>query len=269
MKNKRISLLICSLLLTSTLVTTVSCVGTSSSSASGVNSSTPESSRPISSDTGEDKPSSSTSTSKPDLPDSEPDGVEERVIQTAYGNTKTIKQVENASTDTLIKLIRGREVLSSSKNELNYSGSLNVNDVIEVTSDYQYLVIDLFDGLGEQLLYSPSGNFVFQIPSTTIQKTYPTGVFSGNNFHFEARVASDKEVTSKTVRNLASNPYDFMYILTHMQIVLQEIMRNFLQEMQLTILSIQMDMVIIRINLGDMIKKVMLNLSFILGAMFC
>ncbi len=211
MKNKRISLLICSLLLTSTLVTTVSCVGTSSSSASGVNSSTPESSRPISSDTGEDKPSSSTSTSKPDLPDSEPDGVEERVIQTAYGNTKTIKQVENASTDTLIKLIRGREVLSSSKNELNYSGSLNVNDVIEVTSDYQYLVIDLFDGLGEQLLYSPSGNFVFQIPSTTIQKTYPTGVFSGNNFHFEARVASDKEVTSKTVRNLASNPYDFMY----------------------------------------------------------
>ena len=211
MKNKKISLLICSLLFTSTLVSTVSCVGTTSTTASDINSSNTETSKPISSDTNTDKPYSSTSNSSPELPDSDPDGVEERVITTAYGNTKTIKQVENASTDTLIKLIRGRNVIASSENELTYSDELNADDVIEITSDYQYLVIDLFDGLGEQLLYSPSGNFVFQIPSSTIQKTYPANTFSGSSFHFKARVASDEEVTSKTVRNLASNPYDFMY----------------------------------------------------------
>ena len=178
MKNKKISLLICSLLFTSTLVSTVSCVGTTSTTASDINSSNTETSKPISSDTNTDKPSSSTSNSSPELPDSDPDGVEERVITTAFGNTKTIKQVENASTDTLIKLIRGRNVIASSENELTYSDELNADDVIEITSDYQYLVIDLFDGLGEQLLYSPSGNFVFQIPSSTIQKTNPANTFS-------------------------------------------------------------------------------------------
>lgn len=128
--------------------------------------------------------------------------------ETAYGNVTVTDTVKNPSRDVTIKLIRGKNVLKTDVNELNYSGALETGDVIEIDSDYQYINLNLFGKLGEQLIYSPSGQFVFQIPST--RGIYDSTTFSGTDHTFTASVAGDADVNTR--RNLALNPYDYLYI---------------------------------------------------------
>ena len=94
---------------------------------------------------------------------------------------------------------------------MEFEEELKAGDVIEIQSDYQYINVNLFDAIGEQLIYSPSGQFTFQIPSTAAQVTYASGTFAGTSHTFTAGVASKEEII-KADRNLAVNAYDYMYI---------------------------------------------------------
>lgn len=130
---------------------------------------------------------------------------------TAYGNKTLTDAVKTPSNDVTIKLIRGKNVLEEAKGTLSYDKALQAGDIIEIESDYQYINVKLFDNLGEQLIYSPSGQFTFQIPSTATQAIYQTSTFGGTSYTFTASKATDAQVAASG-RNLAVNPYDFMYI---------------------------------------------------------
>lgn len=131
---------------------------------------------------------------------------------TDYGNEIYTAAVENPDQDVEIKFIRGRNVLGTGTGEYNYNGTLQAGDIIEISSDYAYIAVNLFDALGESIVYSPSGRFTFQVPPTGAQGIYPNGCFSGNAHTFTARVATDAEIASGEGRNLAVNPYDYMYV---------------------------------------------------------
>lgn len=137
----------------------------------------------------------------------EPEG---KVGTTAYGNKTLTAVVKDPSKSVKIKLIRGKNVLDEAEDSLTYTGALQAGDIIEIESDYSYLNVNLFDGLGEQLVYSPSGQFTFQVPSTASQVTYESGTFGASSHTFAASVATDGEVAAE--RNLTVNPYDYMYI---------------------------------------------------------
>ena len=130
--------------------------------------------------------------------------------KTVFGNTTLTDVVKNASKDVKIKLIRGKNILAEGTDTLAYSKSLQAGDIIEIESDYTYLNVKLFDNLGEQLVYAPSGQFTFQVPSTASQAFYQNGTFGGTSHTFTASVASDSEVAGE--RNLTVNPYDYMYV---------------------------------------------------------
>lgn len=130
---------------------------------------------------------------------------------TDYGNKTLTDAVKDPSNDVTIKLIRGKNVLKTDKGTLDYDGALQAGDIIEIESDYQYVNVNLFDSLGEQLIYSPSGQFTFQIPPTAAQVTYQSGTFGGSSHTFTASKATDSQVAASG-RNLAVNPYDYMYI---------------------------------------------------------
>lgn len=130
---------------------------------------------------------------------------------TAYGNKTITAAVKKPKNDVTITLIRGKNVLKTDVGSLEFNEALKAGDIIEIASDYKYINVNLFDGMGEQLIYSPSGQFTFQIPSTASQVTYAKGTFAGENHTFTASVAS-KEAITKADRNLALNVYDYMYI---------------------------------------------------------
>ncbi len=92
--------------------------------------------------------------------------------KTAYGNITNTATVKKPSNDVTVRLIRGKNVLKEEAGELNYEEALQAGDVIEIESDYKYININLFEELGEQMVYSPTGRFTFQIPSTASQVTY-------------------------------------------------------------------------------------------------
>lgn len=129
---------------------------------------------------------------------------------TPYGNQTTTSVVKNPSMDVKIKLIRGKNVLDTATDELRYNKALQAGDIIELESDYCYLNVNLFENLGEQLIYSPTGQFTFQVPSSALQATYPSGTFSGSNHVFTASVAADSSLKNES--NLALNAYDYMYV---------------------------------------------------------
>ncbi len=128
--------------------------------------------------------------------------------ETAFGSRTQVVESAEPTGETTIKLIRGRDVISSGNGSAAYTGALESGDIIEVTCDRRYIVIDLFDALGEQLVYSESGQFTFRIPSDG--GIYESGAFGGSSHTFTARAATDAEVTS-AARNLAENPYDRAY----------------------------------------------------------
>ena len=115
--------------------------------------------------------------------------------------------VSNPTDKVNIMVMGRRQVLARGEAELTY-GAFEYGESIEITSDYRYLWVQLNDILGETLVYSPSGNFTFQIPEST--EAYAANVFKGASNKIKARVATDNEV--KANRNLAVNVYDFMYL---------------------------------------------------------
>ena len=130
--------------------------------------------------------------------------------ETAYGNKTLTDAVKNPSDEAVIKLIRGRNVIKESAGSLTYDKALQAGDIIEIESDYKYVNVKLFDSLGEQLIYSPTGRITFQIPSSGAQAVYGKDAFGGTSHAFSASKASGSEVSER--RNLALNPYDFMYV---------------------------------------------------------
>lgn len=128
--------------------------------------------------------------------------------KTVFGNNTYTETVKDPSDDIVIKLIRGKKILKEGTGTLNYNETLKVGDVIEVQSDYRYFNVNLFDKLGEQLVYSPSGQFTYQIPS--LQSAYESGTFSGTSHTFTATKATDAEVAAKS--NVALNAYDAMFV---------------------------------------------------------
>jgi len=130
---------------------------------------------------------------------------------TDFGNKTYTAEVKNPTKSVNIKLIRGRNVLEEANDSLSYSKALQAGDIIEIASDYSYIKVNLFDGLGEQIIYSPSGQITFQIPSAASQAIYPADTFKGTSHEFTASVATDSEVAAAN-RNLAVNPYDYMYV---------------------------------------------------------
>lgn len=131
--------------------------------------------------------------------------------ETAYGNKTLTDAVKDPVQEVQIKLIRGKNVIASGSDSLSYSGSLTAGDVIEISSDYRYLNVNLFEDIGEQLVYSPTGRFTFQVPSAASQAIYSANTFKGTTHTFTASVASDSDV-AQADRNLAVNPYDYMYV---------------------------------------------------------
>lgn len=131
---------------------------------------------------------------------------------TPYGNKTITDEVKDPSSDVTIRLIRGKNVLDKGVNSLSYVKALQAGDIIELSSDYRYLKINLFEKLGEQIIYTPTGRLTYQIPSS--QTAYASGTFGGTSHLFTASALSDAEVESASndVKNLALNPYDFMYI---------------------------------------------------------
>lgn len=132
------------------------------------------------------------------------------ISETPYGNITTTGEVTNPSEDVTITLIRGRNVVDTGIGKLTYDGALQAGDVIEIAADYSYINVDLFPNLGSALVYSPSGQFTFQVPSVASQAVYETGTFAGTSHEFSASVATASEIAKS--RNLAVNPYDYMYI---------------------------------------------------------
>lgn len=138
--------------------------------------------------------------------DPAPDGTEGK---TAFGSKTYSAAVADPTGETKIKLIRGRDVIGSGTGSLTYSGTLKSGDIIEISCDRRYIAVDLFDALGEQIVYSENGQFVFRVPSD--DGIYADGAFGGSSHTFTARAATDAEISSDKARNLAVNPYDLMY----------------------------------------------------------
>lgn len=128
--------------------------------------------------------------------------------QTPFGNGTYTGAVKEPSDDISIKLIRGKNVLAEDNGSLVFNEAVKAGDIIEIQSDYKYFTINLFDKLGEQLIYSPSGQFTFQIPSS--ETIYESGTFGGSSHTFTAAKATNSEISER--RNLALNPYDYMYV---------------------------------------------------------
>ncbi len=127
---------------------------------------------------------------------------------TPYGNKTYTAEVSTPSDDVAITLIRGKNVLAEGVNELPYS-DLKAGDIIELSADRRFLCVDLFEKLGEQIVYSPTGRFTFRVPSGSLQNIYESGAFPAGGT-LKARVASEGELSES--RNLALNPYDLPYL---------------------------------------------------------
>ncbi|MBQ2804672.1 MAG: glycoside hydrolase family 88 protein [Clostridia bacterium] len=132
----------------------------------------------------------------------------------AFGNEKVTDVVKNPSKDVKITLIRGKNVIDSADGCLVYEGSLQAGDIIEIHSDYCYLNVNLFEALGEHVLYSPTGQFTFQVPPTATQAIYPSGTFGGTSHEFCASVVDDEQLAeaNQTPVNVTQNPYDYMFV---------------------------------------------------------
>ena len=113
---------------------------------------------------------------------------------------------ENPSDKVGIRVLSRDRVVAQGEDALTF-GALTYGYTVEVRSDYAYFWVQLGENLPETLLYSPEGIWSFQIPKD--DTGYQPGVFKAAQNTVKARVATADEIREK--RNLALNPYDFMY----------------------------------------------------------
>ncbi len=143
---------------------------------------------------------------------------------TPYGNTVVTRQVTKPSDDVDITVVRkktasttGKTVIARGEGEIKVN-SLSAGDLIQIDSDYCWIKVKLFDQLGEAIVYSPTGSFTFEVPASasvtsadevapSSSTLYPAGTFSAADITAEVATADD----IRNARNLAVNPYDFMY----------------------------------------------------------
>lgn len=132
---------------------------------------------------------------------------------TAFGNIRKTVVIDEPSDDVSIKLTRGRNIIGSGEGKLEYAGALQAGDVVSVMSDYRYIKLNLFDKLGEAIVYAPTGEFSFRVPEDI--SAYDSATFSGAKQTFTAYPAEDTDLSAS--RNLAANPYDYIYDIEHTQ----------------------------------------------------
>ena len=149
-----------------------------------------------------------TSSLVPTTSTNQPDDLE--IVKTPYSNEVKYSKVSNPSKDIEIKVVRdktsstrGSNVVYEGINELNVN-SFKTGDIVRIKSDYQYIKVKILDIFDEVILYSPEGEFVFEIPSST---AYSPEAFKGTKITCEVCQTSDL----KQKRNVCLNPYDFMY----------------------------------------------------------
>ena len=137
-----------------------------------------------------------------------PDG-KDKITFTKFGNKVIEREKSNPKQRVYITLIREKNVLVDDYDEVSYNGSLQAGDLIQIQSDYKYVMLDLFEDFEPALLYLPHGEFCFKVPNSTENAIYKSGIFSKTSHNFSAYVASKEEISS-TAFNRAFNPYDFM-----------------------------------------------------------
>ena len=134
---------------------------------------------------------------------------QDKVTYSDLDNKIVTRPLANPSQDVNIVLLREKNILKEDVDELLYEGKINAGDVIQITSDYKYVVLDLFNGFEPTLLYLPHGDFAFKVPSSAEANIYPSGMFNKSSYTFKAHVASESEIASLS-NSLTYNPYDFM-----------------------------------------------------------
>lgn len=127
----------------------------------------------------------------------------------ALGSKVRKRTVADPSEHVTLRLVRGKKVLAEGEDALSYNGKLAAGDIVEADADYRYFNVDMF-GLGETLIYSPSGRFTFQVPPAAAQSAYAPDAFGSASPLLKASVATDAQVREE--RDLALNPYDYMFV---------------------------------------------------------
>ncbi len=81
-------------------------------------------------------------------------------------------------------------------------------DVVTITAPPQdkYLVVRIDDHIPEAMVYAPTGQIVFTIPTLKLHEMYDHAAFSAPSHHLMARVATLAEIAA--YRNVALNPLD-------------------------------------------------------------
>ncbi len=148
-------------------------------------------------------------------PNPQPNPVEKTV--TALGLETQTAPVENPGNNVTISVYSEGRVAAEDTGTLIYNQAFKKNDVyggdiIRIQADYQYIKLQMLD-MPESIIYSPTGEYVFQIPATGTpnwQRPYPANVFTRTSNTITASIPSAGEIAAS--RNLAANPYDFMYL---------------------------------------------------------
>ena len=128
---------------------------------------------------------------------------------TDLGNKIVLREKENPQDQVEISLLREKNVLAQGFDSLSYANKVNAGDIIQIKSDYKYVLVDLFEGFEPALLYLPHGDFAFKVPSSTENVIYPTSMFAKTTNTFVAHKASQQEIEQYS-ESLSYNPYDFM-----------------------------------------------------------
>ena len=137
---------------------------------------------------------------------SETPNSEKENLTTSLGNE--VEETLSKKSDPFeIKVIRNGRVVALEEDFLEF-GSLNDNDIIEIDAPYQYIIVNLFEEIGDVMLFSPTGQFSFQVPSGTKKNMYGN-IFAKAKNTFEVRKATIEEI--KNTKNLALNPFDIMF----------------------------------------------------------
>ncbi len=126
--------------------------------------------------------------------------------QNAAGVSTYTAVVEDPSDAVSITLMSRDRVVATATDQLT-CGPLEYGDTIAIQSDYQYFWVELAEDMGPALLYAEDGSFSFQVPQTG--EAYPDGIWGRSSYTVRAWPATDEEVAER--RNLALNPYDFIY----------------------------------------------------------
>lgn len=130
----------------------------------------------------------------------------------AAGMTTYTAAVHDPTDEVHIQVMGQDRVKAKGVGTLSY-GLYYPGDIVSVTADHAYFWVQLNEKLGETLVYSPSGNFSFQIPfddAGADATGFEPGVFRDATNIIKARIATAEEISA--YQNLAQNVYDFRYL---------------------------------------------------------